>query len=83
MRKEVLRTCVVTREKLPKEELIRIAITKDGEVFIDESGRANGKGAYLKKDAEVIKKAKKNRVLNKVLKIEVPSDIYEELTNII
>lgn len=83
MRKEVLRTCVVTREKLPKEELIRVVTTKDGVVSVDLTGRANGKGAYLKKDSEVIKKALKNKVLNKVLKTDVPDSIYEELSNII
>jgi predicted RNA-binding protein YlxR (DUF448 family) len=49
--------CVVTREKLEKKDLIRIVKNKDGEIFIDLTGKANGKGVYLKKDLEVILKA--------------------------
>ena len=78
-----LRTCIVTKEQLPKQELIRIVKNKENKVFIDETGKANGRGAYLKKDIEVIEKAKKNKILNKKLEIEVPDNIYEELINII
>ena len=53
VRKIPMRTCVVTREKLPKAELIRVVRTPEGNVVIDESGKANGRGAYLKKDKEV------------------------------
>ncbi len=54
-----LRMCVVTRERFEKRELMRIVRTPEGDVLIDISGRVNGKGAYLKKDVEVINKAKK------------------------
>ena len=60
MKKIPMRSCVITKEKLPKKELIRVVRTPDGEVIIDVSGKANGRGAYLKKDIEVIKKAKNN-----------------------
>lgn len=43
---------------LPKEELIRVVRNKEGEVFVDETGKKNGRGAYIKKDREVIEKAK-------------------------
>ena len=78
-----LRTCVVTKEKLPKQELIRVVRTPEGNVIIDESGRANGRGAYLKKDIEVFKKAKQNKILNRHLEIEVPDSIFEELGSMI
>lgn len=78
-----MRTCVVTKEKLPKRELIRVVRNKDGEVFVDESGKLNGKGAYLKLDKEVIEKAKSSKVLNKYLEIDVPDSIYEDLENLI
>ena len=74
-----MRTCVVTRESLPKKELIRVVRDKSGNVIIDESGKCNGRGAYLKKDIEVIKKAKKSKVLNRILEVEIPDSIYEEL----
>ena len=66
-----LRTCIVTKEKLPKQELIRVVRTPEKEIIIDETLRANGRGAYLKKDLEVFEKAKKTKALNKALEVEV------------
>lgn len=74
-----MRTCVITREKLPKQELIRIVRTPEGDVIIDDTGRANGRGAYLKKDQTVFEKAKKSKVLNRMLEVEVKDEIFEEL----
>lgn len=81
MRKIPMRTCIITKEKLPKMELIRVVRTPEGEVKIDETGKLNGRGAYLKKDVEVFKKAKKSKVLNRHLEVEVPDVIFEELEN--
>lgn len=78
-----MRTCVVTKEKLPKQELIRVVRTPEHQVIVDLTGKANGKGAYLKKDIEVLKKARKSKVLNRYLEIDVPENIYEELEQII
>ena len=79
MKKIPMRTCVITKEKLEKKELIRVVRTPEKEVIVDLTGKANGKGAYLKRDLEVINKAEKNKVLDRVLEVSVPSDIYEEL----
>ena len=57
MRKIPMRTCVVTKEKLPKKELIRVVRTVDG-VIVDTTGKVNGRGAYLKLDKDVIDKAR-------------------------
>ena len=54
-----------------------------GRVFIDDTGRANGRGAYLKKDIDVIKKCKKNKILDRRLEVEVPEGIYDELIKMI
>ena len=78
-----MRTCVVSHEKLPKKELVRIVRNKDGEVFVDETGKLNGKGVYLKKDLDIINKAEKSKILNKYLDIDVNDEIYEELRKII
>lgn len=77
-----MRTCIVTKEKLPKNKLIRIVRTPDLNVVIDETGKQNGRGAYLKKDIEVYEKAKKTKILNKHLEIEVPDSIFDELEKI-
>ena len=82
-RKIPLRTCVITKESLPKQELLRIVRTPEGEVVIDETGRTNGHGAYLKKDLEVIEKAQKTKVLSRTLEIEIPESIFESLKNLV
>ena len=83
MKKVPMRSCVVTGEKLQKHELIRVVRDKEGHVFVDVSGKANGRGAYLKKDLEVINKAKKNKILDRRLEVDVPDSIYEELVDMI
>ena len=50
MKKMPERTCVVTKEKTLKKDLLRVVRNKDGEVIVDLTGEANGRGAYLKKD---------------------------------
>lgn len=77
------RTCIITHEKLEKKDLIRIVRNKDGEVFIDLTGKANGRGAYLKRDIDVIEKARSSKALNRHLEIDVKEDIYDELISII
>ena len=77
-----IRTCIVTKEKLPKNKLIRIVRTPDLNIVIDETGKQNGRGAYLKKDIEVYEKVKKTKILNKHLEIEVPDSIFDELEKI-
>ena len=79
MKKIPLRTCVITGEKLEKKDLIRVVRTPNLDVIVDDTGKANGKGAYLKKEIDVINKAKKSKILNKKLEVEVPNEIYEEL----
>lgn len=82
-RKIPLRTCVVTREKCEKKDLIRVVKNNDNKVFVDLTGKVNGRGAYIKKNLEVLEKAKKSKALDRNLEVEVPNEIYEELSNII
>lgn len=79
MKKIPLRTCVITKEKCEKKDLLRVVRSPEGEIIYDESGKQNGKGAYLKKDKDVILKAKKNKALDRILEKEVPEDIYDIL----
>ena len=78
-----LRTCVITKEKLPKKELLRIVRTPEGNVIIDLSGKANGRGAYIKKDVSIINKARLNKQLENHLECNIPDGIYDEIINII
>ena len=77
------RMCVVTHEKYPKKELIRVVRTPENNIIIDETGKQNGRGAYLKKELTIIEKAQKTKVLEKILEIPIPDSIYEELKTII
>ena len=78
-----LRTCVVTKEKFPKRELLRIVRTKDGDILVDETGKMNGHGAYIKKDLAVLEKAKKTKALDRYLEVSIPDSVYEEIQTII
>ena len=83
IKKIPLRTCVITKESLPKKELLRIVRTPEMEVKVDESGKLNGRGAYIKKDLNVLDAAKKNRILEKRLECKIEESVYEEIKNII
>ena len=81
VRKVPLRKCVVSNERLEKKQLLRVVKTKENTFFVDLTGKANGRGAYVKKDKTVILKAQKSKLLNKVFDTTVPDSIYEELLN--
>lgn len=83
IKKVPCRTCVVSKEKLPKKELVRIVRTPEGEVKIDETGKMNGRGAYLKKDLEVFNKAQKSKILDRHLEVSVPDSIFESLKELL
>ena len=83
VKKVPLRTCVITKESLPKQELLRIVRTPEMEVKVDETGKLNGRGAYIKKSLEVLEKAKKSKILEKRLECSIDDSVYEEIKNII
>jgi len=74
---------VVSKEQLPKKELLRVVNNKELGVKVDVSGKMNGRGAYVKKDEQVIKKAQKGNVLARHLGVQVPEEIYQELLDIV
>ena len=82
-KKVPVRLCLATMQPFPKKEMFRVVRTPEQNVILDETGKANGRGAYLKKDAAVIKKAKASKLLDKVLEVEVPVSIYDELYELI
>ena len=82
-RKIPLRTCVVTKEKLEKKDLIRVVKDKGNNVSVDLTGKANGRGAYIKKSIDVLEEAKKSKILERHLETTIKDEIYEELKNII
>lgn len=76
---ERLRMCIVCRDRSDKKELVRVVRNKNGEVFLDKTGKANGRGAYVCKSKDCFDKLKKTRALNRVFKCEIPLEIYEKL----
>ena len=77
------RMCIVTRNIVPISELFRVVRTKSGEVIVDISNNIKGRGAYIKKDKDVILKAKKKNLLSKALKTNVNEDIYQQLIELL
>ena len=83
MKKIPMRTCLITGEKLEKKDLIRVVRTPESNVIVDNTGKANGRGAYLKRDLTVIDKAQKSKILDKKLEVNVPDSVYNELRELV
>lgn len=83
MKKIPMRSCVVTKEKLPKRELLRIVKNNENKVFVDLTGKANGRGAYIKKELDVLKIAKEKKILEKYLEIVIDDSVYETIEKVI
>ncbi|MBQ5735331.1 MAG: YlxR family protein [Lachnospiraceae bacterium] len=74
-----MRQCIGCQEMKSKKELIRVLKTCDEEIVVDTTGKKNGRGAYLCKNAECLKKAKKTKSLERSLKVDIPTDVFEQL----
>lgn len=83
VKKIPLRKCVVTQERLPKRELLRIVKNNEGKVMVDLSSKANGRGAYIKKDLTVLEQAMKNKSLARALECEIPEEVYKQIKKVI
>lgn len=73
------RQCIGCGEMKNKKEMIRILKTPEGEFTLDATGRKNGRGAYLCPSMECLKKAVKNKGLERSFKMAIPRDVYETL----
>ncbi|CCY50153.1 MAG: YlxR family protein [Peptostreptococcus sp.] len=73
------RKCIACQERDNKKKLIRIVKNKDNEIFLDPSGRANGRGAYVCATHECLSKAIKSKALNRAFKMDVEDDVYKHL----
>ena len=84
MKKIPMRTCVITREKLPKKDLLRVVKDKDGNISVDITGKANGRGVYIKKDMEVLNTLKNKKSLQRLFEVDnINEEIYSEIEKII
>lgn len=78
-RKIPMRKDIVTGEMVPKQDLVRIVRTPEGEVQLDPTNRANGRGAYISLDVKVAKLAKKKRTFDRAFSVKLTDDFYNEL----
>lgn len=73
------RMCIGCREMKDRGHMIRVVRQKDGGIFLDETGKAQGRGAYICKDPECLKRVQKSKGLERSFKASVPTEIYEVL----
>ena len=78
-RKIPMRTCIGCREQKPNKELIRVVRNKENQIFIDLTGKANGRGAYLCRSKDCLDKAIKSKALNRAFSTEIDKETYEKL----
>ncbi len=83
MKKLPQRTCIGCNSQKNKNELIRIVKNKDGDISIDRTGKANGRGAYICDSIECLEKAIKSKRLNKIFETNISDEIYENLRGVI
>ena len=83
MKKVPMRMCVACREMKPKKELIRVVRTPEGEIIADETGRKNGRGAYLCRSEACLNKALKIRALDRALEQPLTEAAVDALRQVI
>ena len=79
MNKKIDRMCFICRKTHDKKDMLRIVKTAIGEILIDKTGKACGRGAYICNDLGCIEQVKKQKVLNKAFKCDFPVSVYEKL----
>uniref|UniRef100_UPI0040578B25 RNase P modulator RnpM n=1 Tax=Acetatifactor sp. TaxID=1872090 RepID=UPI0040578B25 len=78
-KKVPLRQCVGCGEMNGKKEMMRVLKTAEGDICLDITGKKNGRGAYLCKSGECLKKARKNKGLERSFKMSIPNEVYDSL----
>lgn len=78
-KKVPMRTCIACRQEKEKREMLRIVRNSEGTIALDFSGKLQGRGAYLCKEPECVKKLKRQKLLNKSFSCFVPDEIYQRI----
>jgi predicted RNA-binding protein YlxR (DUF448 family) len=80
MQKKIpMRQCLGCREMKPKRELIRVVRSPEGAISLDFKGKLSGRGAYICRSADCLKKAEKSRALERAFGTPIPDEIYLSL----
>jgi len=77
------RTCIGCKAKKDKKDLIRIVKDKEGNIFIDRTGKANGRGAYICDDINCLEQAIKSKSLQKSFEMNITEEVYNKLRGVI
>ena len=73
------RKCIVCSDRSDKKKLIRIVKNKEGQIFVDPTGKANGRGAYICQSMECMEKAIKTHAPERSFRVEIPTEVYDRL----
>lgn len=79
IKKVPMRKCIACGEKKEKKDLLRIVNNKEEGILFDQTGKKNGRGAYICKLSECVDKAKKSKRLNTALESEISNEFYQKL----
>lgn len=74
-----LRMCTGCGEMKPKRELVRVVKSAEGEVSLDLTGRKAGRGAYVCKNPDCLKKARKTKRIERAFASAIPDEVYDRL----
>lgn len=74
-----MRRCTGCGEQKPKKELVRVVKTPDGEILLDPTGKASGRGAYICNNAECLKKARKSKRIDRTFEMTIPDEVYKQM----
>jgi len=74
-----LRKCTGCGEQKPKKELVRVVKTPNGEILLDLTGKASGRGAYICNNAECLKKAQKSKRIERTFEMTIPDEVYKQM----
>ena len=83
MKKIVQRTCMGCNLKKDKKDLIRLVFNKNNELFVDETGKAQGRGAYICNDVKCLEKLIKTKRLERVFETKIDDKLYENIRGVI
>ena len=78
-RKIPVRMCTGCSNHVPKKELVRVVKSPLGEISIDLTGKKPGRGAYICRNAECLRKAQKAKRLERAFSCQIPDEVYNRL----
>ena len=79
VKRQPIRRCVGCGEHFPKTDLVRVLRTPEGEIVLDKTGKRSGRGAYICKSTECLKRARKAHRIESSLECPIPEDVYGRL----